>query len=160
MASARFGLYLFLKRSFFYTLRSVKNVRYCQLSLLSDTYRRNRNRRFRFRRFFRFINAASYAVYLVHAKPLKKKYSLLTVIACVFTLTSSKIKRQQFLLRLWIEEVLKNGMCKFYAKVYSTTSSEGNHFSFKSSIKPENFNFKITEFTSFLKGLPNGKAKP
>ena len=50
--------------------------------------------------FFLFINAASYAVYLVHAKPLMMKYSLLTVITCVFTLTSSKIKRQQFLLRL------------------------------------------------------------
>jgi len=35
--------------------------------------------------FFLFINAASYAVYLVIAKPLMKKYSPLTVITYVFT---------------------------------------------------------------------------
>jgi drug/metabolite transporter (DMT)-like permease len=35
--------------------------------------------------FFLFINAASYAVYLVLAKPLMKKYSPLTVITYVFT---------------------------------------------------------------------------
>lgn len=35
--------------------------------------------------FFLFINAASYAIYLVIAKPLMKKYSPLTVITYVFT---------------------------------------------------------------------------
>ncbi len=35
--------------------------------------------------FFLFINAASYAVYLVIAKPLMKKYQPLTVITYVFT---------------------------------------------------------------------------
>lgn len=40
---------------------------------------------------FLFINAASYAVYLVIAKPLMKKYSPLTVITYVFTFGTSFI---------------------------------------------------------------------
>ena len=40
---------------------------------------------------FLFINAASYAVYLVIAKPLMKKYSPLTVITYVFTFGASFI---------------------------------------------------------------------